>query len=100
MFVGIGPCIWRDCFEVAEELGRRFIDEFGLYSLCSEGKTGKLMLDLEMASAIQFVESGILPEHLTIMGACTFENSGMFYSYRRDSGITGSMAAFIQVNND
>ena len=53
-----------------------------------------------MASAIQFVESGILPEHLTIMGACTFENSGMFYSYRRDSGITGSMAAFIQVNND
>lgn len=100
MFVGIGPCICRDCFEVAEELGRRFIDEFGFDSLCSEGKTGKLMLDLEMASAIQFVESGILPEHLTIMGACTFENSGMFYSYRRDSGITGSMAAFIQVNND
>ena len=100
MFVGIGPCICRNCFEVDKELGRRFIDEFDFDGLCSAGKTGKLMLDLEMAAAVQFVESGILPKNLTIMGACTFEDRDMFYSYRRDNGITGSMAAFIRANNN
>ena len=54
-------------------------------------------MDLPQCAAIQFLRAGILPEHITLMDACTFENPAMFFSHRRDKGVTGSMAAFMQL---
>lgn len=92
-----GPCICGGCFEVDESLGRSFSNEFSQDGIARPGKPGKAYVDLELAAAVQFVEAGIRPENITLMNACTYENRAMFFSHRRDKGITGSMAAFIKL---
>ena len=61
------------------------------------GRPGKAHVDLPLCAGLQFLEAGILPEHITLMDACTYENPALFYSHRRDKGETGSMAAFMQL---
>lgn len=100
LLAGIGPCICRDCFEVSEDLAARFMDVFPKIPLVSPGKRGtqgKAQLDLPMASAAQFLEAGLLPQHISIMDACTFEDPDRLYSHRRDQGRTGGMAAYLQL---
>ena len=92
-----GPCICIDCFEVDEDLGAKFAGEFSQQGITRPGKPGKAYVDLELAAAVQFIEAGIRPENITLMNACTYENRDMFFSHRRDKGITGSMAAFIKL---
>ena len=92
-----GPCICRDCFEVDADLGEKFQSEFGYPGISRPGRPGKAYVDLELAAAVQFVEAGIRPESITLMNACTYENRQHFFSHRRDKGITGSMAAYIQL---
>lgn len=92
-----GPCICPKCFEVDESLADRFAAEFHNPAVKRPGRPGKAYVDLPMCAAIQFLRSGILPEHITLMDACTCENSAHFFSHRRDKGVTGSMAAFIQL---
>lgn len=92
-----GPCICGSCFEVDEDLGRRFSEAFAPAKVTHPGKPGKAYVDLEIAAAAQFIEAGIRPENITLMNACTYENREMFFSHRRDKGITGSMAAFIKL---
>lgn len=92
-----GPCICKKCFEVDEELGDKFLAEFRHPDIKLPGKPGKAYVDLELAAAIQFVEAGIKPENITLMNACTYEDKKMFFSHRRDKGVTGSMAAFIKL---
>ena len=91
-----GPCICPKCFEVDAELGEAFANAFEP-GVCRPGKPGKAYVDLPRCAAIQFLRAGILPEHITLMDACTFENPAMFFSHRRDKGVTGSMAAFIRL---
>ncbi|MBQ2984992.1 MAG: peptidoglycan editing factor PgeF, partial [Clostridia bacterium] len=92
-----GPCICKDCFEVDEDLGKRFASEFAQEGIMRPGGPGKAYVDLELAAAVQFIEAGIRPENITLMNACTYENEKMFFSHRRDKGVTGSMAAFIKL---
>ena len=92
-----GPCICPRCFEVDESLADTFVEAFSDPAVKLPGKPGKAYVDLQMCSAIQFLRAGIMPEHITLMDACTYENSEHFFSYRRDKGITGSMAAFIKL---
>lgn len=92
-----GPCICRDCFEVDADLGEKFQSEFGYPGISRPGRPGKAYVDLELAAAVQFVEAGIRPESITLMNACTYENRQHFFSHRRDKGITGSMAAYINL---
>lgn len=92
-----GPCICKDCFEVDEDLGAKFAAEFDQEGITRPGKPGKAYVDLELAAAVQFIQAGIKPENITLMNACTYEDKNMFFSHRRDKGITGSMAAFIQL---
>ena len=92
-----GPCICRDCFEVDADLGEKFQSEFGYPGISRPGRPGKAYVDLELAAAVQFVEAGIRPESITLMNACTYENRQHFVSHRRDTGLTGSMAAYIKL---
>lgn len=97
MLAAAGPCICPRCFEVDESLGDAFVETFGDPGVKLPGNPGKAHVDLPMCAAIQFLRTGILPEHITLMDACTYENPAHFFSHRRDKGITGSMAAFIKL---
>ena len=95
----VGPCICGKCFEDDYSLGERFVREFGADCLITSVKGEKAYLDIEAAGAIQMLEAGINPEHITLMHACTYELDDDFFSYRRDRGITGSMIAYMKIYN-
>lgn len=92
-----GPCICPKCFEVDEPLADEFVQVFADPAVKLAGRPGKAYVDLQRCAAIQFMRAGILPQHITLMDACTYENPAHFFSHRRDKGVTGSMAAFIQL---
>lgn len=91
-----GPCICPKCFEVDEALGEEFARAFDP-AVKRTGRPGKAYVDLPLCAGLQFLQAGILPEHITLMDACTYEDPERFYSHRRDKGGTGSMAAYMQL---
>jgi len=97
LIAAAGPCICKSCFEVDEALAEDFVKEFGCAALRLEGRPTKAHVDLQLAVVIQLINEGVLPEHITLMDACTYENEDKFFSHRRDRGGAGSMAAFIKL---
>ncbi|WP_129596417.1 peptidoglycan editing factor PgeF [Anaerophilus nitritogenes] len=94
----IGPSIGRCCYEVDEGVIKEFnkeftnVDEF----VFSKGN-GKYMLDLWKANQSTLKEIGLLERNITISNICSMCNSEIFFSYRKDEGITGRMAAIIEL---
>jgi copper oxidase (laccase) domain-containing protein len=43
------------------------------------------------------MDAGVLPEHITLMEKCTYENPETLFSHRRDRNGTGDMAGFIKI---
>ena len=99
ILAGVGPSICPRCFEVGVDVADTFLDAFPCPEIRTEGKTGKAYIDLWKVAAMQFMEAGILPEHISVMGACTFEDTRL-YSHRRDKGLTGGMSAFLRLKLD
>ncbi len=97
LFAGVGPCICKECFEVDYDLGERFNREFPDIPCVSPGKAGKAHVDLSMATVAQCLAAGLLPENISCVDVCTFEDKERLFSYRRDCGNTGGMAAFIKL---
>jgi copper oxidase (laccase) domain-containing protein len=54
-------------------------------------------IDLAAACAMDMLESGVAPQHITLSGLCTYEQEALFYSHRRDNGRTGAMAAVLEL---
>lgn len=97
--VFIGPGIGECCFEISPDLASRVEKELsylGLGNLVSE-RDASFYWDLKETNRRLLIENGIKPEHITICGLCTSCNKDHFFSYRRDKGITGRMAAVIGI---
>ena len=93
----MGPCICQKHFEVDEALGQRFAEAFPGVPLLKPGRPGHAHVDLPMAAAAQFMEAGVLPEHISISDVCTYCEPERLYSHRRDKGDTGGMAAYLRI---
>ena len=92
----IGPSIGPCCYYVGEEvLGQVDLGQGGTAFPVIK-KQGKLMLDLWAANKNDLVSVGLLPGNIGIAGICTRCDT-RFFSYRRDGGITGRMAALISL---
>lgn len=96
--VFIGPGIGGCCFYIGEELVQRVKEEFchldGILNL----NQGRYTWDLQLTNRLILQESGINPDHIIECRLCTACNSEKFFSYRRDQGRTGRMAAVIALN--
>ncbi|HET9196920.1 MAG TPA: polyphenol oxidase family protein [Solirubrobacterales bacterium] len=73
---GIGPC----CYEVGEEVLDAFSD---LGGEVAEGR----MLDLAEVARLQLLRAGV--ERVESAGLCTRCEGELFFSHRRDAGVTG-----------
>jgi YfiH family protein len=76
---GIGPC----CYEVGEEV----LDAFAAYDGVAEGR----MLNLRAVAEAQLRAAGI--ERIEHVDECTSCRSDLFFSHRRDQGVTGRQGA-------
>lgn len=98
ILVGIGPCIKICCYEIDEPVVENIKRAFSYWDeLIQERGKGKWMLDLVLVNKKQLEEVGISPENITESGFCTSCNNDLFFSYRKDKGQTGSLAAVLQL---
>lgn len=95
ILAAVGPCIGVKHYEVGAEVAEVFLREFGEQAI--QKRDGSTFADLEAASSLDMIQSGIQPEHITVSGLCTYEHADLFYSHRRDNGQTGAMAAMIEL---
>lgn len=98
ILVGIGPSIGPCCYEVGEEVYKKFEEKFiNSNSIMTPTGRGKWQLDLWKANMHTFEEKGVLRENIIVSKICTSCNDGILFSYRKSGGKTGRMAAIIQL---
>jgi hypothetical protein len=87
----IGPGIGKCCYEVGEDVARRLgIEGFGLEAAGH--------IDLAAIHRDQLIRAGVPASHIDTLGHCTFCESALFYSYRRDREQAGRMISFISLS--
>ena len=94
--VGIGPAISGTNYEVDNNVVRKFKNNFNNCDKFIEKKAnGKYNLSLKSANKILIQEMGVPSARIAVSKLCTYDSQNDFYSYRRDNGKTGRMAALI-----
>jgi copper oxidase (laccase) domain-containing protein len=84
----IGPGIGVCCYEVGEEVARKF------------GYDARTQLDLASENRNQLESAGVPPGNIEALGVCTFCDAERFFSYRRDKENPGRMTSFIQIASE
>ncbi len=79
----IGPGICKKCYTVDKATAKRFPD----YAISQTGKD--IHLDLEKLIKLKLKEIGFKKHFIYSAGTCTSCNRELFFSYRRDRGVTG-----------
>lgn len=63
----------------------------------SERDSSKSMLNLKEMNQRIMIKAGILPTHIECTSWCTSCNSDLFFSYRKENGVTGRMTSWIGI---
>lgn len=79
----IGPCIRGCCYEVGPEVASRFP------AASVSRVNGAWRLDLPTAARLQLIAEGLPAGAIADTGACTACDRSLYYSHRRDAGLTG-----------
>ena len=86
--VYLGPYIHAKCFEVGEDLERKFAAEFGQGCIAAPRH-----VDLGWAMRESLLEAGVDPLRIADADACTVCNNERFFSYRAEGGVCGRHGA-------
>ena len=90
IYVAIGPCIHKCCYEVSDDVALQFDEKY--YDDCH---TGKYMLDLAAVNYDLAAECGVKEENISISQMCTKCNNDLFFSHRGQNGKSGTLAGVI-----
>jgi YfiH family protein len=85
LWAAIGPGIGACCYEVGEEVARKF------------GRDSAGRIDLAAANRRQLLEAGVVEERVHALGLCTYCDAERFHSYRRDKSAAGRMISYIRL---
>lgn len=101
LIAGIGPSIGPEVYEIGSEVIELFRQTFGGNHFVSPKKnTDKGFLNLWKVNKHILLESGIPENQIEIAEMCTYSNSELFYSARRDGVKTGRLASGIMIKED
>jgi YfiH family protein len=100
IIAGIGPSIHMHAYEVGPEVVKAVEEAFSNSPalLKPSLNEGHAYFDLWEANQTTLAEAGIPEGNIEIMGLCSFEHAGLFYSARRDGTDTGRMVSGIMIN--
>jgi polyphenol oxidase len=90
-YVFIGACISLDQFEVGDEVAENFDKAFKYFN----NNKNKYFVDLKAANKALLVEFGIPEAQIEVTDYCTVTNNNLFFSHRKENGMTGRMLAGI-----
>ena len=93
ILAAIGPHIMKETFEVGRDVSDLFEERFGAGTVME--RDNRITVDMQRAILQQFMDAGLEPEHITCANLCTYSTPELFYSHRRDKGMTGAMASLI-----
>ena len=94
----IGTGISAEAYEVNGEVANAFQADESKPSPDSV-KEQKYMLDLRQANYRQLLDAGILISNIERSSFCSYRDSTLFFSYRRDKGTTGRMVSLIGISS-
>ena len=95
ILAGIGPSICPHCYEVGQEVVSAVIEEFSYWKDILIKDDEKTYLDLQEANRQQLIHAGINPKHIETCPICTYENTDVFYSARKEGTDTGRIISGI-----
>jgi len=87
-WVALGPCLSAPALELSAEIAATLPHHV-------RREDGRWYFDLRAANRAQALRAGARAEQVLEHGGCTRDNPDLFFSYRRDGGVTGRMAACI-----
>ena len=99
----IGPSIGQCCYEVDDKVMSK-VNDLALLApgnnmdpnlLYVDKGNGKYMLNLKEINRHIMIKAGILTDHIECTSWCTSCRNDLFFSYRKDGGMTGRMASWI-----
>ena len=100
LLTAIGPSICRECFEVDPPVAKVFLalpeaEEFVTGPIIDPAGQEKYHVDLWECCRRSLLRAGVLPEHITVGGVCTMEESSLLFSHRKTRGQRGSNCAML-----
>ncbi len=89
----IGPAIGKCCFETNEDVFSQLVnsDSYDVYTK----KGDKYYIDLKLLNKYQLENTGI--KNIDICDYCTFCMSDIFFSYRKEKGVTARHSAVVKI---
>ncbi len=91
----IGACIGETNFEVGEEVAVQFKDDVKRFDPTKQ----KYFVDLKKENKNQLLKFGLKENNIEVSEYCTIANNDLFFSYRKEKGVTGRMLAVIGIKN-
>ncbi len=98
LFAAIGPGIGDHSYEVDRPVRDAFRKGTGFWDeISTETRLGHWQLNLALSCRLQLEKMGIKGEHIDVAKECTCCHPELFFSHRRDNGVTGRQISFIQL---
>jgi polyphenol oxidase len=107
ILAAIGPSIGDCCYEVNDHVMNHVHrleaewngqpEESGSLYRKSAADGDKSMLNLKELNRRIMIKAGILPTHIECTTWCTSCNPDLFFSYRKENGVTGRMTSWIGI---
>ena len=93
----IGPAIGKCCFETDKEVFEKLVKE-KKETKFYEQRGQKYHIDLKLINKTQLINSGVV--NIDICDYCTCCMSDIFFSYRKENGITARHSAVIKIKEE
>ncbi|MCF6178758.1 MAG: polyphenol oxidase family protein, partial [Geopsychrobacter sp.] len=98
ILAAVGPGIGAHKFEVDRPVREAFRNGSGFWDLISnEVSLGHWQVDLALSCRLQLEAVGIESGNIDCADECTCCHQELFFSHRRDGGVTGRQLGFIQL---
>lgn len=90
----IGPSIGECCYEVDEATAAR-VSAAAPHAATFDSRPGHVRIDLVAGVWGQLTGAGVPADAITEVGGCTSCRRDLFFSHRRDEGVTGRHLSFV-----
>lgn len=93
----IGPAIGKCCFETDKDVFYQLVKDKSDKDLYEE-KNGKYFIDLKLLNKYQLINKGVT--NIDMCDYCTCCMSDIFFSYRKEKGLTARHSAVLKIKGD
>lgn len=95
IYAAIGPSVGSCCYQVDQKVIDELQKVLADFEPYSKNEDGTYQLQLKEANRLLLIQEGIPPENIHVSSCCTSCSEELFFSHRRDKGLTGRMHSFI-----